>query len=88
MQTVRCSKFWGNGTRFYTRISEHKAAMRLGHKNNACFKHWSETGHDMDWNYAHLISQEDNWLRRQVIESSCIVKFQNFNNMMSTLSIV
>ena len=86
---VQCSSaYYGEtGRGFNTRISEHKAAVRLGHRNNACFKHCSEAGHNIDWGNARLICMENDWLKRQVVESSCIVKQQNFNNMMSTLSI-
>ena len=82
------SAYYGEtGRSFQVRIAEHKASVRLGHRNNACFKHNSETGHVIDWNNSRLICQEDNWLKRQVIESACIVTQNNFNNMMSTLSI-
>ena len=86
---VQCdSAYFGEtGRSFTTRISEHKAAVRLGFRKNECCKHSSETGHDIDWNNASLISLENDWLKRQVIESSCIIKHENFNHMLSTMSI-
>ena len=86
---LQCSAsyFGETGRGFNIRLNEHKAAVRLGYRNNACFKHSSETGHEIDWNNARLICLEEDWLKRQVIESSCISTFENFNGMMSTMSI-
>ena len=76
------------GRNFPIRLNEHKAAVRLGHVNNACFKHvWENRDHSIDWEGAKLIYPSNNHYERLVVESTCILSMPNFNNTRSTLAI-
>ena len=81
------SYFGETGRPFNVRLGEHKSVVRKGDLRNACFKHISDTSHDIDWSNAKLLYSEDDWYRRLVLESSCMVICPNFNNMRSTLII-
>ena len=81
------SYFGETGRPFNVRLKEHKSAVQKGDLRNACFKHISDTSHDIDWSNAKLLYSEDDWYRRLVLESSCMAICPNFNNMRSTLGI-
>ena len=71
-----CDKvYYGEtGRNFSTRLNEHKAAVRLGHNNNACFKHvWENNSHSINWGESKLIYPSTNHYERLVVESTCIL---------------
>ena len=75
------------GRSFEVRIGEHQSAVRNKDSKNACYKHVSTTKHNIDWNEADILFVSDDWYKRLVVESSCIVTKPNFNNMRSTLAV-
>ena len=79
--------FGETGRDVNTRIREHSAAVRRQDPRNACYKHISQTAHNIDWDNTSLIFQSDDWYHRLVVESSCIVSKDNFNISRSTLAI-
>ena len=81
------SYYGETGRSVEVRLGEHKSAVRNKDIKNACYKHVSSTNHNIDWNNSNLIFHSEDWYRRLVIESSCIVTKPNYNNMRSTLAI-
>ena len=79
--------FGETGRDISTRIGEHSAAVRRMDPRNACYKHMSQTSHNIDWDNTSLIFQSEDWYQRLVVESACIVTKNNFNISRSTLAI-
>ena len=69
------------------RLNEHKSACRNFDLKNACCKHMYTSHHTIDWSNSNLVFRSDDFYKRLVVESSCIVTEPNFNNMRSTLAI-
>ena len=90
--TIPCTdcnrRYFGQtGRKFDVRLSEHKAAVRLNHTNNACAKHVHECNHSIDWSNAKPVYRSNELTNRLVVESTLIKSFENFNNCQSTLTI-
>ena len=43
------------------------------------FKHASENNHSINWDDSQLLYKCNNFVKRRIIESVCIQKFDNFN---------
>ena len=84
-----CDKIYvgQTGRNFETRLNEHKAAVRLGNLNNACFKHQNDVNHAIDWKNSKLVFKSNELCNRLVVESTLIKTRPNFNNMQSSLTI-
>ena len=84
-----CNKnyFGETGRGLSVRLSEHRRDVRLGRINNACFKHVRDTNHSINWEGAEILYKSEDLCQRLVVESTCIQKHPNFNNMASTLTI-
>lgn len=52
-----------------TRVKEHKRAVRMDHTNNGIAVHANSTLHDIRWDSAEVIEQENNWLKRRYKEA-------------------
>ena len=86
---ANCDKqyFGQTGRKFEVRLNEHKAAVRLGHINNACAKHTKDSIHSIDWENAKPVYKSNQLSNRLIVESTLIKSFGNFNNCQSTLTI-
>lgn len=69
----------GTGNDVNTRNKKHKYAKRIGDCNNAIFKHVSEKNHRIGWKGSHIIHKYNDYEKRRIIESLCILKCNNIN---------
>ena len=67
------------GRNIDTRIREHKYAVNRGDENNALYRHVWNKDHRVDWKNSHLLYKCNDFIKRRVIESMCIEKYDNFN---------
>ena len=56
------------------RLSEHKAAVRKGHRKYGIAVHVQDHDHHVDWEAAHVVGQEPHYWRRRVLEALHIAK--------------
>ena len=75
------------GKSLEVRVNQHKDAVRLGHANNAVFKHVRDTNHAINWNSCRLVYKSGVESHRLTVESALIRKVPNFNNVQSTLGV-
>ena len=61
--------------------------MRCGRQNSAVFKHWADTGHDINFNSNSLVYKSGNLNNRLIVESALIKKLKTFNNTAGACSI-
>ena len=69
------------------RAHQHKDAVRLGHSNDAVYKHVRDTNHANDWHFCRLVHKSGVESHRLTVEPALIRKVSNFNNVQTTLGV-
>ena len=69
------------------RITEHKAAVRRGDKNNGVAVHTWEQQHHVNWEGAKVINSEQHYTKRRVLEAIWIHKTKINSNLDCGLSL-
>ena len=64
-----------------SRIAQHKYSIRTGQASNSLFVHLRDFGHRINWNLSSVICKSNNFIERNIIESSLIqITWQNNMN--------
>ena len=67
------------GNTLEKRIKDHKYAFLTENNSNAIYKHYTDTGHEMNFNKGVGIVKEPNYRTRRVIEAAFIQSTNNIN---------
>ena len=78
-----CNKFYIGQTSksLFTRLKQHKYAVRIANENNALFVHVRDFNHNINWDSSTEIIFQTDFYKRNILESVLISN--SFNNNMN-----
>ena len=76
-----CSYIGETGRNLQKRLTEHKAAVRRGDRNNGIAVHAWDHDHRVDWEAARVLEQEPRYWKRQTLEAIHIMRHGNTTNL-------
>ena len=76
-----CSYIGEIGRNLQKRLTEHKAAVRRGDRNNGIAVHASDHDHRVDWEAARVLEQEPRYWKRRTLEAIHIMRHGNTTNL-------